>query len=48
MKKTFVTVLCLFVFIAGTAVAGTVVAMRGDGSVVFHRGCRRFYGRSDS
>jgi YVTN family beta-propeller protein len=35
MKKTFVTVLCLFVFIAGTAVAGTVVAMRGDGSVVF-------------
>jgi len=35
MKKVFIVVFCLAVFIAGTAVAGTVIAMRGDGTVVF-------------
>lgn len=35
MKKLFVAVLCFAVLITGTALAGTIVAMRGDGTVVF-------------
>jgi len=35
MKKVFVSILCFLVFFAGTAFAGTVIAMRGDGTVVF-------------
>ncbi|MDP3296495.1 MAG: cytochrome D1 domain-containing protein [Thermodesulfovibrionia bacterium] len=35
MKKVFFVILCLVVFLAGTAMAGTVIALRGDGRVVF-------------
>ena len=35
MKKVFLAVFCIVVLFAGTAIAGTVVAMRGDGTVVF-------------
>lgn len=35
MKKVFVTILCFVVLFAGTAMAGMVIAMRGDGTVVF-------------
>jgi YVTN family beta-propeller protein len=35
MKKLCVLILCLFVLFTGTALAGTVIAMRGDGTVVF-------------
>lgn len=35
MKKVFFTILCLVVFLSGTAMGGTVIAMRGDGTVVF-------------
>lgn len=35
MKKLFVAVICLLVLFTGTALAGTMIAMRGDGTVVF-------------
>ncbi len=35
MKKVFVSILCFVVIFSGTAMAGTVIAMRGDGTVVF-------------
>ncbi len=35
MKKVFFLFLCFVVFLSGTAMAGTVIAMRGDGTVVF-------------
>ena len=35
MKKTIVALVLFAVFFAGTVLAGTVVAMRGDGTVVF-------------
>ena len=35
MKKALITIICLFVYLSGTAMAGTVIAMRGDGTVVF-------------
>ncbi len=35
MKKVFVAILCFAVLFTGTAIAGSVVAMRGDGTVVF-------------
>ncbi len=34
MRKVFVAMLCLTFILTGTAIAGTVVAMRGDGTVV--------------
>ncbi|MEN8265127.1 MAG: cytochrome D1 domain-containing protein [Nitrospirota bacterium] len=35
MKKIFVAAVCFTVLFAGIATAGTIVAMRGDGTVVF-------------
>jgi YVTN family beta-propeller protein len=35
MKKVFFVIFCCTIFLSGTAFAGTVIAMRGDGTVVF-------------
>lgn len=35
MEKVFIVILCIAVFFTGTAMAGTIIAMRGDGTVVF-------------
>ncbi len=35
MKKAVVLLFCFALFLVGTATAGTVIAMRGDGTVVF-------------
>ncbi len=35
MKKTFFAIFCVVLLFAVTATAGTIIAMRGDGSVVF-------------
>ncbi len=35
MKKAFIAIMCLIGYLSGTAMAGTVIAMRGDGTVVF-------------
>lgn len=35
MKRVFVAILCFLVLFTGTAIGGTVIAMRGDGRVVF-------------
>jgi hypothetical protein len=35
MKKVFFVIFCCTIFLSGTVLAGTVIAMRGDGTVVF-------------